>query len=899
MTHNFVSPHCHPQSLDSAATIPAMVEREIELGTGYLTATDHGTMASALEVYHRARKRGIKPILGLEAYFRDDECPILRAAGITDSKAYNKYMHCTLHFLDQDAYETACRILSARSLGRAEAHGGEAKALFSWSDMEELGSKNVTVGSSCLVGMVQRHLMSQRPDLAAKYYRALKGMFKPGNFFVEAFPHRCTHDWQNNVRFEVAGPDSVEELKFWPGKRVCVNGEVYTAEGYATHLARLRKSKKGADQQTLEYVVDMRTKREVGKQIVSVEARKDFVQNECTPLTPDGDIQLLANKFVLGMAAREGDPVLISDDAHFAHPEQKAVQDARLGQGKDLWKFHGVYSRMGTEEAAARFRDTLGIDQKTVDGWVDNSYAWASRFDGFELRFEPSIPRKFYPADSYRHTMSLIKMHGRVDPRNPAHRERLVREIDILHNNGKIDLLPYFFPLEEVCRLYKDRGLLTGPGRGSAAGLLLSYALGITHVNPLKHGLSLERFITRERILQNTLPDIDQDLEDRGPLVGPDGNSGWLRERFGDHAAQISTDSSMRLKSSIRDVHRFREGKVSQEIEAVCRKLPTPPQGVSDHDYVFGYRDDDDNRIEGVAETSPTLMSYIENYPEEWAVVSQMLGVQRQKSRHACLPEGELIFTERNGLVDITKCSGKRVWTGQDPRDRMKTDSPRGRASLVEQGEGEVTEYRLDNGKIIRCTPDHLVLTDKGWVKIQEAAEKGLDVLKARKRIRLLEKHAEQYAAKRGGRLVFWGGRANIFSTWECSEGHVWKARFGTTFLNESWCRKCSYRFRFRPNKTGVSVRRLSQKCLDSYRKCDKKKGFLITITLEDVMAAKESPCLYCGRQATGLERKDNNLGHVKGNCFPACLRCNWMRGRYITHEVMLEVGKTLRRVDP
>jgi len=665
---NFVCPHCHPQSLDSASTVPVMVEREVELGTGYVTATDHGTMAAALEVYGTARKKGLKPILGLEAYFRDDDCEILKAAGIADAKAYNKYYHVTMHFLDQEAYETACRILSDRCTDRSEVHGGEAKALFNWSDLRELGSKNVTMGSSCLVGMVARHLMSKRPDLAVKYYHALKASVKPGNFYVEVFPHRCTHNWENNVRITLAGAG--EQMKMWLGKKICVNGKVYSAEAYAAHLAR---AKKDPGPQVLEYVLDNKVKREIGREIEKAEKLRDFIQNECTPLMPDGDLQLLANKFVLGMAQREGDPVLISDDAHFAHPEQKIVQDARLGNGSEMWKFYNNYHRLETEEAVEYFQESLGIDTETVEKWVENSYAWAGRFDKFELKFDVSLPQKFYTATDGEDTTTLVRTkklidrHGRMDWKNPAMLDRLKREIEILHNNGKIDLLPYFFPLEEVCALYRENGMLTGPGRGSAAGLLLAYLLGITHVDPLKHSLSLERFITKERILQNTLPDIDQDLEDRELLVGADGNSGWLRERFGDHVAQISTDSSMRLKSSIRDVHRFREGFVSQEIEDLCRKLPVPPQGISDHDYVFGYSDDDGNQIDGVSETNPTVRKYIECYPEEWRIVAQMLGITRQKSRHACAyviadrPIKEFIPLTKISDVVVTQFTAKWV----------------------------------------------------------------------------------------------------------------------------------------------------------------------------------------------------------------------------------------------
>jgi error-prone DNA polymerase len=72
-----------------------------------------------------------------------------------------------------------------------------------------------------------------------------------------------------------------------------------------------------------------------------------------------------------------------------------------------------------------------------------------------------------------------------------------------------------------------------GAWAGSAAGLLLTYLLGITHVDPLRFDLSMDRFMTPDRIASGKLPDIDQDLPSRDLLVGEDGASGWLKERFG------------------------------------------------------------------------------------------------------------------------------------------------------------------------------------------------------------------------------------------------------------------------------------------------------------------------------------------------------------------------------
>ena len=191
--NQFCTCHSHPASLDTGSTVEAMAAREVELGSGTLTMTDHGTLAAARSVYDVARKNKLTPILGLEAYVRDDNCPIIQAAGIEpiDGKLdhYLKYFHVTLHAKDQEAFETLVKVLSNADLNRAEQHGSERKALFTWQDLETLGDKNVTVGSGCLIGMVQRHLLEGRPDLAEKYYERLRATFKQGNFYAELFPH--------------------------------------------------------------------------------------------------------------------------------------------------------------------------------------------------------------------------------------------------------------------------------------------------------------------------------------------------------------------------------------------------------------------------------------------------------------------------------------------------------------------------------------------------------------------------------------------------------------------------------------------------------------------------------------------------------------------------------------
>ncbi len=106
-----------------------------------------------------------------------------------------------------------------------------------------------------------------------------------------------------------------------------------------------------------------------------------------------------------------------------------------------------------------------------------------------------------------------------MDWANKAMVERLWQEINLLHKNGVVDLLSYFMPDEEIVSLYHANDRLTGPVRGSAGGVLLAYLLGITHIDPLRYELSLDRFLTPDRIQNGKLPDIDLDLSSRDLLV--------------------------------------------------------------------------------------------------------------------------------------------------------------------------------------------------------------------------------------------------------------------------------------------------------------------------------------------------------------------------------------------
>jgi DNA-directed DNA polymerase III PolC len=652
---NFPSCHSHPQSLDSGSTPEAFAAREVELGSGVLTATDHGSLAACRKIYDLAKENGLTPVLGMEGYLRDDDCEILAKNGYRKNVhgkfiGAPKYMHFCAHFQDQAAYECAVRLLSNADerldeiLPKLEPedrkHGKERKPMFTWRDLEELGSHNVTLTTGCMIGVVQRHIMDN-DDLrtAEGYFQKLKSIAKPGNLYVELNPHDTSMNWVEGVFIHLKDGT----IKRWYDKKVLKTnvGEIRAGD--------LAKVFEGSEHKILLAVKNRATWEEFEPQeIVKVIQERGYQPNECRPWAPDGDLQAGLNKVMMILAKRYGTKILIGDDSHYATADEKVVQDVRLAQD-GAWRFYGSYHRMSSEEAFVQISRKLNVSEAQFEGWVENSHEWAGRFKDFKFNTPPSLPTKFYEEiyatrpwfkndkdDSLRYTMELIKKHGRMDWSNKAMTSRLQAEIQILHNNGVIDLLPYFMVDEEVCSFFEEQGLLTGPGRGSAAGLILTYLLGITHVDPLKYKLSMERFITLDRIASGGLPDIDQDLPKlrRGILI--DEETGWLKKRFGDHYAQISVDSTLRVRQAIQDVSRERRGHVPKEIYGLTGRMIMPPQGMTDHEFVMGNDKEGEDHIQGSIEYDPALRAYIKMFPEDWGIVTKCLGLPRHKGKHAC-----------------------------------------------------------------------------------------------------------------------------------------------------------------------------------------------------------------------------------------------------------------------
>ncbi|TFD92502.1 DNA polymerase III subunit alpha [Jeotgalibacillus sp. R-1-5s-1] len=155
----------------------------------------------------------------------------------------------------------------------------------------------------------------------------------------------------------------------------------------------------------------------------------------------------------------------------------------------------------------------------------------------------------------------------RVPGFSDVYRKRLEYELQTIERMGFND---YFLIVWDFMKFARDNQILTGPGRGSAAGSLVAYALYITHVDPIEHGLLFERFLNPERI---TLPDIDIDFPDhrRDEVIQ------YTAEKYGiRHVAQIVTFGTLSAKAAARDTARV-FGMSTGEMEVISRSIPSKP----------------------------------------------------------------------------------------------------------------------------------------------------------------------------------------------------------------------------------------------------------------------------------------------------------------------------------
>jgi DNA-directed DNA polymerase III PolC len=648
---NHVSPCNHPESALSGSTVESMIKRTKDLGLEYFATTDVSNLSSIIRGYNHAKKSDIKFIAGIEILFKDNSCDI-----VADTESSQiKYFKLLIHAKDQAAYQKIVRMTSDSTRQKVTV-GEERLPTFNWADLESLAKSNVTACTSNIEDMVSKHLLVGRPDLSVKYYRKLKEIFKD-NLYLSIIPYSYDQYWESIVEL-ILGNDKVIQIPAFD--RVETDHFKRAKAIDLTRRGGLSRHKK------LLHIYSNKIRYAVAEEFQEIHAAK--LLNDFQPL-PGGDVQTKANKLILALADKFGDldRVLINNNANYATEGDQVVQSMKLGEDE---RFDQHQHMRSIEDCKPYLKEKLGLTEEGIYDLVCNSNLWAKNFDGFELKYNYRLPD---PGENPKQQlMDVIEKVGRMDWDNEVYVKQFNEELALLNDNDIIDLIPYFLPVVKVYDSYKENGYLTGPARGSAGGFLISYLIGITHLDPIRYELSTSRFLTLDRVQQGNLPDIDCDLESRDHLVGKDGNGGYLFNEYGDKAAQISTRTLLRIKSAILDANRFmNKGTVENEIKELSKSLPTTPQGVNDYNFVFGY-EEDGSHVDGLIDLNEDLKKYSIERPAEWDLVVRALSLSRQFSRHACAyviadcPITDIVpTTEVGGVTRVTSYEAKYCeWAG-------------------------------------------------------------------------------------------------------------------------------------------------------------------------------------------------------------------------------------------
>ena len=462
---SFVHLHTHSEYslLDGANRITDLVRRSKEFEMPALALTDHGCLFGAWSFQKAARKEGIRPIIGMEAYVAPGD----RRDRSRSGQGERAYYHLVLLARDREGYRNLVKLSSiAYTEGFYHRPRVDREILARHSD-------GLIVTSACMAGEVARHLLADH----------------------------------------------------WEGARE-------TAEWYAN-------------------VFD-------GRYYLEVQAHDSEGQGELNPK-------------VFRLAEELGLPVVVTNDAHFLTAEDHEAHDVLLciGLGKDRndpnrMRYDGGLYFKSAPEITERFPDRPDV--------LENTLAIADQV-AVELDRSPHLPAFPIPDEhpgenaylEHLARQGVARRYG--DPLPDEVRKRVEYELGVI---GRTGYAGYFLIVADFIGWAVEQGIPVGPGRGSAAGSLVAYALGITKLDPLVHDLLFERFLNPERI---SMPDIDIDFcfERRGEVIE------YVRRKYGASAVgQIITFGTMKSRAVIRDVGRTL-GFEPSETDRIAKMIPNTP----------------------------------------------------------------------------------------------------------------------------------------------------------------------------------------------------------------------------------------------------------------------------------------------------------------------------------
>ena len=279
--------------------------------------------------------------------------------------------------------------------------------------------------------------------------------------------------------------------------------------------------------------------------------------------------QTMVNTVILNMSKELGIPLVVTNDVHYINEDDAVphdlllcIQTGKLVTDTDRMRYEGGQFFLKSEEEMRRLFPYASEA-------LDNTHKIAERCNVEIVFGEQKVPKfdvpEGYDAFSYLKMLcekGLRKRYG--DNPSEELRERMNYELDTIRTMGYID---YFLIVWDFIRFAKSQGIAVGPGRGSAAGSIVSYCLEITDIDPIRYQLIFERFLNPERV---SMPDIDIDLcyERRQEVID------YVYRKYGkDKVVQIVTFGTMAARMAVRDVGRVLAIPYAQ-VDRVAKMIP-------------------------------------------------------------------------------------------------------------------------------------------------------------------------------------------------------------------------------------------------------------------------------------------------------------------------------------
>jgi len=321
------------------------------------------------------------------------------------------------------------------------------------------------------------------------------------------------------------------------------------------------------------------------------------------------------NGALIKLSQKTGAPLIAANDIHYINKEDDKAQDILLCiQMNKTVNDKNRLSMIG-EDYSMKSSETMIEHFKHIPEAIDNTQKIVSECNvelelGKILLPHFDVPDNLSPGD-YLKKLCLDGIAKRYGKTNEAIEKRLKFELDTINQMG---FASYFLITQDFVNWAKSRNIVVGPGRGSAAGSIVSYLIGITDVDPLKYELLFERFLNPDRI---SMPDIDLDFADhrRDEVIK------YVAQKYGDdHVAQIITFGTMAARAAIRDTGRALGlpysfcDKIAKAIP-MFTKLPDALKNVQEFKDIYN--------------GDPTAKNLIDN-------ALKLEGVARHSSTHAC-----------------------------------------------------------------------------------------------------------------------------------------------------------------------------------------------------------------------------------------------------------------------